>query len=331
MTKMVSVIIVNWNGEKYIKKCIESLLNVKYENLEIIVIDNDSKDNSIKIIEENFSDKVTLIRNENVGYAGGANKGIDLAKGDYVLIANPDIVFTEEYICKLVDILEESPENAASTGKLLKYDFDKDEIINVIDSTGIRLDHSRHGNDIGQNEEDKGQYDKDCRVFGVSGAAALFKKQALEKIKYKDEYFDNDFFAYKEDIDLSWRLNLYGYKCFYVHDAIAYHGRAMNSSKDILNTIKNRRNQSELLKGISFRNHYLMIIKNETKYSFNKDKIKIYIDILKYFTFFILFDWKCLKYTKEIKNKKNVILEKRKVVLDNIKLSDEEIYKLFDL
>ena len=110
--------------------------------------------------------------------------------------------------------------------------------LNVIDSAGISFNHYRQGIDIGQNEVDEGKYEEDKRVFGVCGAAAVFKKDALEKIKVSGEYFDNDFFAYKEDIDICWRLNLYGFKCYYVHDAISYHGRGMNSSKGIINTIK---------------------------------------------------------------------------------------------
>ena len=214
---------------------------------------------------------------------------------------------------------------------MLKYDFDKNEIINVIDSAGIRLNHKRQGMEIGQNDEDKGQYENDRRVFGVCGAAALFKRKALEEIKIKNDYFDSEFFAYKEDIDLCWRLNLYGFKCLYVHDAIAYHGRGMNSSKGLINTIKNRRSQSEFLKGISFRNHYLMLIKNEVQYTYKKDKLGIFIDWMKYIIFFLLFDFKCLKYIKEIKKYKDNALEKRKVIMENVKISNEEIYKLFDL
>lgn len=331
MDKKVSVAIVNWNGEEYLKKCIYSLLEVNYSNLEILVIDNGSTDNSIKIIKDSFKDKVILIENENIGYAGGANTAIKKSSGDYVLIANPDIIFGKEYIKKLVDELERDEKNAASSGKLLKYDFDNDKIINVIDSAGISLNHKRQGYDRGQNEVDSGQYDKNERVFGVCGAASLFKREALEQIKVNEEYFDNDFFAYKEDIDLCWRLNLYGYKCIYVHDAISYHGRGMNSSKGIINTINNRRKQSEFLKGISFRNHYFMIMKNEREYSYRKDKLGIYIDLMKYLIFFLFFDFKCFKYIKQINKDKTKMLKKREHIMKNIVLNDEEIYKLFDL
>lgn len=330
MDKKVSIVIVNWNGEKYLKKCIDSLLKQNYNNFEIIIIDNDSSDNSVKIIEENFKQNVKLIKNRNIGYAGGANVGINESTGDYVVIANPDVIFTENYIRRCIEIFEEDNKVAAVSGKLLKYDFDKDEIINYIDSAGISIDHKRHAWDRGQNEKDIGQFEKTERVFGVCGAAAIFKVEALEDIKINNEYFDYDFFAYKEDIDLCWRLNLYGYKCMYVHDAIAYHGRGMNSSKGIINTIKNRKKQSLLLKGISFRNHYLMLIKNEKKSTYKKDRVKIYTDLMKYLTFFVLFDYKCLKYLKEIKKLKPDMLEKRKVIQKNTKITDEEVYKLFD-
>lgn len=331
MEKLVSIAIVNWNGEKYLYKCIKSLLNQNYKNIEIIIIDNDSSDKSIKIIEENFINDIILVRNKNTGYAGGANKGIEVSKGEYIIIANPDIVFGENYIVNCINKFKEDTTIGAITGKLLKYDFETDKKLNVIDSVGIGLNHYRQGIDIGQNEVDDGKYDIDRRVFGVCGAAAVFTREALDSIKINNEYFDNDFFAYKEDIDICWRLNLYGYKCYYVHDAIAYHGRGMNSSKGFINTIRNRKSQSDFLKGISFRNHYLMLIKNEMNDSFNKDKMKIYIGFIKYIAFFALFDWKCLKYIKEIEEKKQLMKIKRKEILKNVNISNEAIYRLFDL
>ena len=133
MNKLVSVAIVNWNGEKYLYKCIKSLLEQNYKNIEIIIIDNDSTDNSINIIEENFKDEVILFKNKNTGYAGGDNKGIELAKGDYIIIANPDIVFGDNYIKNCINKFSEDDTIGAVTGKLLKYDFDTDEKLNVID------------------------------------------------------------------------------------------------------------------------------------------------------------------------------------------------------
>ena len=81
MNKRVSIVIVNWNGEKYLHKCIKSLLEVDYDNMEIIIIDNGSSDNSVKIIEDNFKDEVKLVKNKNEGYAGGDNKVIHISSG----------------------------------------------------------------------------------------------------------------------------------------------------------------------------------------------------------------------------------------------------------
>ena len=135
MNKLVSVAIVNWNGEKYLYKCIDSLLNQNYKNIEIIIIDNDSTDSSVKIIEDNFKEKVVLFKNKNTGYAGGANKGIELSNGEYVIIANPDIVFGENYIEKCINKFSEDEEelllNIYFNGKL-EEKYQKRILINKI-------------------------------------------------------------------------------------------------------------------------------------------------------------------------------------------------------
>lgn len=331
MDKLVSVVIVNWNGEKFLRKCINSFLQQTYSNIEIIVIDNDSTDNSVSIIKEFSKKNVKLIENKNIGYAGGANTGIDISNGQYVMIANPDIILKDNYIELCIEKFNEDEKIASVIGKLLKYDFDEDKILDVIDSAGISLSHKRHGIDIGQNDLDVGQFEKDRRIFGACGAAVIYRKEALEAIKIDNEYFDSDFFAYKEDIDIAWRLNLYGYINYYIHNAIVYHGRGMNSSSGILETIRNRKNQSEFLKGISFRNQYLMLIKNENTNTYKRDKFGIWIEFLKYIIFFMFFDRGCLKYLKEIKRLKPLMIKKRNIIMQNVKLSDSEIYKLFDL
>ena len=116
MKKLVSIAIIYWNGEKYLYKCIKSLLDQNYKNIEVIIIDNDSSDNSVKIIEDNFKNDVILYKNKNTGYAGGANKGIELSKGDYEIKANPDIVFGENYIENCIKKFEEDATLGGVTG-----------------------------------------------------------------------------------------------------------------------------------------------------------------------------------------------------------------------
>lgn len=315
---LISLVIINYNNKSYLKRCLTSIENQTYKNLEIIFIDNESKDGSFEFMkEEYYSKNILLIRNEvNNGYAGAANQGIKLSKGKYVMILNPDIIMEVDFLEKMYNFIESDERIGALSGKLLKYNFLSDKKLNFIDSAGIIMTSKSKWIDRGQNEEDKGQYEETKQVFGVCGAAPLYRRSALEKIKVFDEYFDEDFFAYKEDIDLSWRMNLAGIKNMYYPKAIAYHGRGMNSAKGVINTIKNRRNQSEFLKELSFVNHICMLIKNNTEDNNSIRQIKKVK--LKYYIYFILFDKKCLKSRKKIKLLEKKMYEKNKYIKDKI-------------
>jgi GT2 family glycosyltransferase len=315
MDKLVSIVIINWNNKDYLERCIESINNQTYSNKEIIFIDNDSKDGSFDFFKEKFGDKKYILVNnkENLGYSGAANQGIKLSNGEYIMIINPDIIMEEDFIEKLCLFVEEDSEIGALSGKLLKYDFKNDKKLNIIDSAGIIIYKDRTCIDRGQNDEDLGQYNTTERVFGVCGAAPFYKRSALEKIKIENEYFDEDFFAYKEDIDLSWRLNKAGYKCVYYPKAIAYHGRGLGGTKGgMVNLIKHRRKQSKFLRGLSFRNQLLMLFKNEEGESYKRDKVRIYSRIIKTVLFSALFEQFNFRYLKQaIKLRKKMILKKR--------------------
>lgn len=314
---LISLVIINYNNKSYLKRCLTSIYNQTYKNLEIIFIDNESKDGSFEFMKEEYSNKnILLIRNENNnGYAGAANQGIKLSNGKYVMILNPDIIMEYDFIEKMYKFIDKDESIGALSGKLLKYDFENDKKLNYIDSAGIIMFKSTRCIDRGQNEEDLGQYDKIEQVFGVCGAAPLYRKSALEEIKVFDEYFDEDFFAYKEDIDLSWRLNLIGYKNIYYPLAVAYHGRGLGSSRGgIISFIKNRKSQSEFLRGISFRNHKMMIWKNDIdgftkRYIFNI--LKRQIPLIGYMIIFERFNY---KYYKDALNKKSKIKEKSEYI-----------------
>ena len=331
MKQLISLVIINWNNKSYIDRCMESILSQKYNNIEIIFIDNDSADGSFEHFDEKYSSQnIMKVHNKvNNGYAGAANQGIKLSNGSYVMIINPDIIMEPDFIGKLYDFCEADSSVAAISGKLLKYDFKKDEKLNFIDSAGIVMYRSRRCVDRGQNEADNGQYNKVERVFGVCGAAPMYKKEALEKIKIDEEYFDEDFFAYKEDVDLSWRLNLCGYKCMYYPEAVAYHGRGMGGSKGgVLNFIRNRKTQSEFLRGISFRNHYMMMFKNETENTYGRDRFKIWKRSISFMCYAIVFERFTFKYLSQALNMKQKMLSKKKAFYDKVSVSDKDVLDL---
>jgi len=325
---LISLIIINYNNKSYLKRCINSILNQTYKNIELILIDNESKDGSFEYMAEEYLDKnILLLKNEvNNGYAGAANQGIGLSKGKYVMILNPDIIMEKDFIENMYKFIEGDESIGALSGKLLKYDFKNDKKLNYIDSAGIIMFKSTRCIDRGQNEEDLGQYNEIEQVFGVCGAAPLYRRSTLEIIKVYDEYFDEDFFAYKEDIDLSWRLNLAGFKNMYYPKAIAYHGRGLSGSKGgIVNFIKNRRSQSKFLRGISFRNHIMMRWKNNVNNNLKEFRYDIYKREIMFIGYSILFEKFNFKYYREARilrkkmvDKKNMFMNKEEYDLNSI-------------
>jgi len=319
---LISLIIINYNNKSYLKRCINSILNQSYKNLEIIFIDNESKDNSFDYMKEEYSNEdILLIRNNsNNGYTGAANQGIKISHGKYVMILNPDIIMEPDFIEKMYNCIDKDYSIGAVSGKLLKYDFENNKKLNYIDSTGIIMFKSTRCVDRGQNEEDVGQYNKVEQIFAVCGAAPLYRRVALEMIKIDDEYFDEDFFCYKEDIDLSWRLNIAGYKNMYNYEAIAYHGRAVSIGKKegIFKLIAEKKNQSKFLRGISVRNHIMMVYKNDVNGFTNKYRRSILKRRLKLSIYYLFFERFNFTYYIEGKKKKKHMIMKRNKLMNKI-------------
>ncbi|MGL5416281.1 MAG: glycosyltransferase family 2 protein [Clostridium sp.] len=329
---LISLVIINYNNKSYLDRCLKSIENQTYKNLEIIFIDNESKDGSFDFMEEEYSNKnILLIKNEvNNGYAGAANQGIKLSKGKYVMILNPDIIMEEDFLEKMYSFIDSDETIGALSGKLLKYDFESNKKLNYIDSAGIIMFKSTRCIDRGQNEADNGQYDKVEQVFGVCGAAPLYRRSTLEKVKVFDEYFDEDFFAYKEDIDLSWRINLIGFKNMYYPKAIAYHGRGLGSNNGgKLSFIKHRKAQSEFLRGISYRNQNMMIWKNDIEDFFKPYRIKMLKRNVPLKIYMSVFEGFNRKYYLEAKKNKEKMMKKRAEFIKNNKIYKNDVYRLF--
>ena len=257
--------ILNFNGEKYLKNCLGSVLDLDMKDKEVIFVDNASTDNSLSFVERNYPG-ISIIKNDkNEGYARGANIGIEKCKGDYVLIINPDIVFEPDYLKNLITRLHGDSKIGAIIGKLRKYDFEGKCKTNIMDSAGLEIYKNRRCVDRGQGAVDIGQFDSPEEVFGITGACPLYRKKALDDCQVEGEFFDGDFFTYKEDVDLSWRMRLMGWKCFYEPSAVAYHcrGTGVVLREKILEVAANRKNLSKFQKFYSYKNERLMRVKND--------------------------------------------------------------------
>lgn len=262
----VSINIIIYNGLKYIKPCIDSILNQNFKDFEIIVVDNNSSDNSVFFIKENYPNIKLIENKENVGFAHGHNQMINENYSEYILVTNQDIILEPDFLEKLIDFMDKNKDYSSCGGKLLKTRYENNDFIktNIIDCIGLNHTKGYRFFNLGESSEDMGQFDENTDIFGVTGALALYRRSSLELIKDNNGYFDDIFFMYKEDIDLAWRLKNKNLKSRYIANAIAYHERGFsgNSNQNILDTIKRKNNDKEFLAHLSYRNHLLMLNKN---------------------------------------------------------------------
>lgn len=278
---LVSIVIINYNTKHLLDGCIKSLNDQTYQPLEIIFIDNLSTDGSCEHVKDKHKNVIPVCNDTNLGYSEGANQGIKKAKGEYIMLLNPDILFEKDYIEKCVSKMEEDHKIAAIAGKLYKYDFQNHKKTKFIDTAGLFCYNNRRVIDNGQGLEDEGQFDIPKQVFGISGACPLYRKKALDDVKIPDggegEYLDKDFFMYKEDVDISWRFLLFGWKSYYLPSAVANHGRGTGVLKRFTHweVYKNRSKLNKFQKYYSFKNQRLMQLKNELFMNFLQDLFSI--------------------------------------------------------
>ncbi|MFH0873982.1 MAG: glycosyltransferase family 2 protein [Candidatus Komeilibacteria bacterium] len=260
----VAISLVTYNSEKYIPYILPAIAKQKFKDWQLFILDNQSSDETVKAIREEAINCKLLEQRYNMGFSRAHNAVINWSDSDYLLVLNADVLLAEDYLAKLVEFLDKHPEVASVSGKLLRWDFDNKELSNIIDSYGLEIDKRYYVKNKLQGASDSQTY-QSGQVFGLSGTAALYRRQALEatkipKINNPDlyEYFDEDFFAYKEDVDLAWRLRLNGWEHYVLADAVAYHDRTISSDN---NSFRRRRSR-RLINVLSYCNHLAMIKKN---------------------------------------------------------------------
>lgn len=241
---MISIIIVNWNGEKFLEDCFNSLHTQSYKNFEVIFVDNASTDGSLPIAERLASalnlDIKFVELDRNAGFAEGNNEGLKYSTGQYIALLNTDTVAEKDWLKNLIEAMEENPEVGICASKLIVVGE------NVIDSAGDGYSTFGHAFKRGEGNLPQNFIKKEY-VFGACAGAALYRGKMIDEIGL----FDEDFFLIFEDTDLNFRAQLNGWKCLYVPDAIVYH-KVGGSMKNI----------SELAAYFSVRNDKLVKIKN---------------------------------------------------------------------
>jgi GT2 family glycosyltransferase len=252
---LVSVTLVTYNSGRFIKRCLESVLEQRYPFKEIIVIDNCSVDGTADILEQ-FEDRCQIVYNEqNIGFAAAQNQAIGISSGEWVLTLNPDVLLLPDFLQVLVDAGRMHPKVGTVCGKLLTMTAAFDIPAKpIVDSTGIYFNPMLRHLDRGSQEVDNGHYLNYEYVFGATAAAALYRREMIEDIQIGGEFFDSDFFVYREDADVAWRAQLLGWRCLYVPYARGYHVRNVLPGK--------RRALPPEINMHSVKNRFMLRIKN---------------------------------------------------------------------
>ena len=249
------VTIVTYNSERYIRRCLEGVLEQEGVDTEIVVVDNASSDGTRSILRS-FQNRIRTIYNDrNLGYAEAQNQAIRAGGADWVLTLNPDVLLLPHFVRNLWQAGQSDPSAGTVCGKLLSIGagfrpLDEQRL----DSTGIFFTPAMRHFDRGWHEPDTAEFDSMEYVFGASAAAALYRREMIEDISIDGDFFDRDFFCYREDADVAWRAILQGWKCIYTPAAVSYHVRSVVPGS--------RRSVPRAINMHSVKNRFLMRLKN---------------------------------------------------------------------
>ncbi len=255
MKKLV-ISIVTWNSEHTIERCLESVLSQSFKDYDLFVVDNNSSDNTCRIIEKFEDERIKLIRlKHNTGFCGGHNHSINSTDSEFILLVNPDIVFKENYISNALYKINEDEQIGTVCGLLLQDENSYEK--QIIDSTGLAL--SRGGRMQLLNH---GKYLQDVKlvgkeVFGADGALPLYRRTMIEDVSIDGNYFDEIFFAHKEDWDVSWRAHNLGWKTFFEPLCVAIHPRHFKP-----NSTSYRKKISKDITFHAVKNQLILLVKN---------------------------------------------------------------------
>jgi GT2 family glycosyltransferase len=253
MAPLITVSLVTFNSRGEIERCLQCLGDQSFQDFEVHIWDNASTDGTAEFLKNFSFPRLSLICSErNIGFCAAHNHIIAESEAEFMLVLNPDCYLESHYLEAASQAVRKSPRIGAVAGKLYRLrtpegDFDAARNEGILDSTGTYFTPSFRHFDRGSNEVEGGRFGLEEWVFGVTGAAGFYRREMLEDIRIDGEYFDEAFFAYREDADLAWRMQSAGWQCLYAPQAVGYHvrkvfpaGRSRVAETINMHSVKNR-------------------------------------------------------------------------------------------
>ena len=310
----VSVHIVTFNSADDIEACLESLRRQTLPDFRIRVFDNASTDATIEKLKP--ADAGIIRSAVNTGFSKAHNVLIRDSQSEYVLVLNPDTILRPDFIETLVHGLDSRPDAGSAGGKLLRLD-------NItLDSTGIIMLRSQRHLDRGAGQPDAGQFDRPEDIFGPSAAAAMYRRTALDDACVLDEYFDEDFFAYREDADLAWRLRLLGWNSIYVPSAVAQHRRRV--------TPERRSQLPPMINYHSVKNRFLLRLNNMTPDLYRRDFWRITGRDVMVASYVLLREWSSAPALAYVVRHWQRLWRKRRLIQSRVRVRPGELARWFN-
>jgi len=222
---LVSIVIVNWNGAEVLPECLESLLRLNHKNIEIIVVDNDSTDNSINIVNEICGDRARVVRlKKNMGFAAGMNAGFEDAAGEFIATLNNDMVVEPSWLDQPLELLNNKSVGIVSCRQMNYYDRSKvDGLYHYITKELMLMPFG-----VGREYCDDALFSKPGYVISANGGSAILRTEMVRVLGG----YDADFFGYVEESDFCLRAFLRGWRCVYAPDAVVYHMEGFSFKKN---------------------------------------------------------------------------------------------------
>ncbi len=261
MNPFVIISLVVYNGEPFLEACLKSIYSQTYRNFSLVITDNASQDGSVVLIRTLTPQAILICERENTGFSRAHNRVIRESDSDMVFILNQDCVLEEWYLEQCVEAFQSDSTLSSVSGSLARMNgLTENRGNGTIDTLGLCMRRVFHTANLGSGLPISCIPQKKFPVFGVSATAALYLRQALESVAHKKEgckeYFDEDFFMYKEDIDLAFRLYQSGWNALCEPLARGYHVRSTEQR------LFSRPSQD--INALSYRNHFLFLVKNIT-------------------------------------------------------------------